>query len=632
MSNRVFLAASLPPLALPAMALLALGGHACTPDVTALIDQVVEQNQSSRDFITVDLTWSPIADQLLVSGAGRDGRELSKVDLRNGIRTVIRSSEQPAAVAASTFEDCIAWIEGKSITLLDSRGTTLGQLSFEQDILVASFAPARSELAVATAGADGGSRLWRVRAGSATPEPAQSFDLRIVKLGWRGADVLLTTTDADELDSSLWRCQDADAPCTVLADQVPAEGFSVFAASPDGSKVYFEWDRVQNVHQASEPAVVGIDGAAPRRLVADTLPFYAGSEPTAWWSLDGQAVSFGCQRTALQRHVCTVGLDGRVSSIELRPGFEQERFSPSPDRRRLAYVARGTRDELEIRVVNADGSGDRLVSELRPANPLALANLREVSWRSSDGLEMSGLLARPPGTASVPLLVDLHGGPMGGIALDVPAVTVGSTAEWHYWVALGYAVFIPNDRRSHLAGIGPYQAMVDSGDWTALPIADVLTGIDAVVAAGGIDGSRVGLLGHSAGAFLAYQLHARHSSRFKLVFAKGGFANLSYLFELLDLDVCKLDVFEYGSDPVECARRIEINSAYPFMASATAPLYIASGGLEEAQWPADYRDALTALGRPVMETTYEDEVHIIEDPENQRDLLRRVTEFVRQHL
>lgn len=58
--------------------------------------------------------------------------------------------------------------------------------------------------------------------------------------------------------------------------------------------------------------------------------------------------------------------------------------------------------------------------------------------------------------------------------------------------------------------------MLERGDTTTEPIEDVLTGIDAVVARGGVDADRVGVLGHSAGAVLALRLHARHRDRFRI--------------------------------------------------------------------------------------------------------------------
>jgi dipeptidyl aminopeptidase/acylaminoacyl peptidase len=296
-------------------------------------------------------------------------------------------------------------------------------------------------------------------------------------------------------------------------------------------------------------------------------------------------------------------------------------------------VGRGLRDEVELRVIGADGAGDRLVSQFAAPIDFARssATATEITWPGAGGLEMNGLLFTPT-TASpdVPLLVDLHGGPMGGTMLGSSALTTGSTAEWWYWTTLGYAVFVPNDRRNNLHGVGPWWSMVERGDTTTEPIEDVLTGIDAVVARGGVDADRVGVLGHSAGAVLAFQLHARHSDRFRFVVAKGGYADLGHFASLAGPDISPCS--QYPIDIPDCDRFVERNSALPFVDRATAPLLVPSGGAEEALWPADYVAALRAVGHDVTEVVYDDELHDIRLPDNQRDLLALVTEFAAQHL
>ncbi|HYX36624.1 MAG TPA: prolyl oligopeptidase family serine peptidase [Oligoflexus sp.] len=600
-----------------------------------LIDSVVARNQQMNEGIGVDrIAWTADGSSLVVTLFSPKGRQIERIALDTGKRTILGFG---STGLPSPYGDRVAIATASEIVFVGLNGQKLGRVALPESLSSSFWAdPAiawnadGSRLAVATH-SDKGSRLWSIE--GTLLKPRQSISgAWVTKLDWLGEDLLVATTNATQLDGSLLRCDANSDACSLLVDPVPAEGLFSFAPSPDGTRVYFEWDRVQDVLQVAEPAVVGTNGSAPHRLLAE-FPHFVGASLSAWWSADGGSISFPCQKSALQSHVCTVGLDGSLQTIALRSRFENDSMSPSPDRRRIAYQADGLLDEREIRVIDANGKHDQLVIELVGPSTFQHAEIKEVSWQGTDGLELYGFLVRPRVSAgSVPLLVDLHGGPMGGIALGVPAVTIGSTAEWQYWAALGYAVFIPDDRRSNIHGIGPYQSMVNVGDWTTLPSEDVLTGIDAVVARGGIDGKRVGVMGHSAGAMLAFQLHARHSERFRFVFAKGGVANLADEFEILGVDACSENTFELGSDPEECKRRIEANSARPFISQAKAPLFVMSGGEEEGSMVKDYLGELRKLGRTVEEITYPDEFHTINKPENQKDALQCVTAFVKDHL
>lgn len=63
-----------------------------------------------------------------------------------------------------------------------------------------------------------------------------------------------------------------------------------------------------------------------------------------------------------------------------------------------------------------------------------------VRWRSFDGLELSGLLVLPIFVqlpkAGFPLVVELHGGPMGGVT-NYGQLINATTLEWQLWAEKG---------------------------------------------------------------------------------------------------------------------------------------------------------------------------------------------------
>lgn len=603
-------------------------GQPIPAELDALVDEVVAFNQGALDEARyAGLAWSHDGAALYALLAGAAEERVLRIDVESGATRPIDVGSGPVSVALSPTDDELALVVGTALRLVRGDGTELRRLELPAPVAALAYSTT-GLLALAT-----DDDVYVVEARELSLRRSSPGG-RITSVAWAGTALLLSLTNDDETSATLQRCPER-GECVRLTDKIGAEGALAMEASPDGQEVFFFWDRSQSVFQTGEPALVGADGTNERRL-QPAFPVFVASR--AWWTADGAAIQFGCQSTALQRHVCTVSRDGTLERFELGALAENDGFVPDRARGRIAYVARTALGALQVRVVGANGRGDRLVVELQPEMLLGGQKTFEVealTWSSTDGLEMNGLLFSPSGAAPKGLIVDLHGGPMSGIFLDGPGVTAGSPVEWQLWTKLGYAVLVPNDRRSNLHGIGPLQAMVDAGDWTSAPVADVLTGIDAVVRAGKAPERPVGLLGHSAGSVLAYQLHARHSDRFAFVFSKGGHAGDRQIFRLAGLEPpCpRAELFEFrGLSASECERRLDVNSALPFVDRATAPLFVASGGEDEARWPADYVEALEARGRVVEQRTYADELHTIERPENQRDLLGRVTRYALEKL
>jgi dipeptidyl aminopeptidase/acylaminoacyl peptidase len=127
----------------------------------------------------------------------------------------------------------------------------------------------------------------------------------------------------------------------------------------------------------------------------------------------------------------------------------------------------------------------------------ALHSVETVKWQAPDGLEIEGLLLRPPGTAPYPLVLMVHGGPV-----------------WHYrpyWMGRrsigtlmllrrGYAVFLPNPRGSTGRGQAFVQPVL--GDMGGADTYDYLTGLDHLTERGIADPARLGVTGGSYGGYM----------------------------------------------------------------------------------------------------------------------------------
>jgi len=131
-------------------------------------------------------------------------------------------------------------------------------------------------------------------------------------------------------------------------------------------------------------------------------------------------------------------------------------------------------------------------------------------YTAPDGREVQGWLLYPPdfdSTRTYPLAVHIQGGPhvMWG---------PGFRSMWHEWqtmAARGYVVFFCNPRGSE--GYGERWRDAIHANWGVADAPDILAGIDAVIARGGVDPARIGVTGGSYGGYMTAWLIA-HSDRF----------------------------------------------------------------------------------------------------------------------
>lgn len=118
-------------------------------------------------------------------------------------------------------------------------------------------------------------------------------------------------------------------------------------------------------------------------------------------------------------------------------------------------------------------------------------------WTARDGLEIQGVLIRPPGPGPHPLVMDIHGGPIWACRNRWEGRLRGAKAL----ADRGIASLYPNPRGS--SGRGREFARRVKGDMGGEDTYDYLTGFDAAVARGIADPARLGVTGISYGGFMS---------------------------------------------------------------------------------------------------------------------------------
>jgi len=135
-------------------------------------------------------------------------------------------------------------------------------------------------------------------------------------------------------------------------------------------------------------------------------------------------------------------------------------------------------------------------------------DVRRVTWRAPDDTEIDGWLLRPCAAGPHPMVMNIHGGPVGHWRqtwlgrTGIPSLLL---------IRHGYAVFYPNPRGS--IGRGEMFARQVLGDMAGADTEDFLSGIDYLVDERVVDDTRLGVMGASYGGFMTCWLTA-HDSRF----------------------------------------------------------------------------------------------------------------------
>src|SRR5260370_11917531 len=214
------------------------------------------------------------------------------------------------------------------------------------------------------------------------------------------------------------------------------------------------------------------------------------------------------------------GADGHAE--RLVPGQTGD-YAPtlSNDGRWLAYKAAEGRTVGDVFVMDTVTKRATKLTDVNPElHDRALGDLKPITWRSFDGMEIWGLLLTPPGWIAgrpLPLLVYIHGGPGGGVTYGlfpqfmhfVPQVDPYPTEAL---ASVGFAVLFPMPRGG--AGYGEVGQRKIVNAWGEADYKDIMAGVDHLIAQGLADPQRLGVMGASYGGYIT-NMEVTPNRRFK---------------------------------------------------------------------------------------------------------------------
>ncbi|MEO7963718.1 MAG: hypothetical protein ABIT38_07400, partial [Gemmatimonadaceae bacterium] len=204
------------------------------------------------------------------------------------------------------------------------------------------------------------------------------------------------------------------------------------------------------------------DGMYPRSLKNTTLALYDVSSKSMRdansaqfdnsvgqprWSNDGKQIFFVSQDRVWNSVYSYDVAGGRYTALTKQMMVRQPSYSR--DGSRVAFAADSPNAPADVYVTDAAFASPKKISNVNPVvSSLTLGETEVVTWKSTDGWSVEGILLKPAGYRPgqrVPLLVDVHGGPTGAHANGFKA-NWGSAGQ--YWAGQGWAVLYPNPRGS----------------------------------------------------------------------------------------------------------------------------------------------------------------------------------------
>ena len=406
--------------------------------------------------------------------------------------------------------------------------------------------------------------------------------------------------------------------------------------SPDGKQIAFiSTDGQYDVMASRSLTIVAAAGGAPRRYGLDDawVNEYAWTPDSRWLYLMANDGTFGRGEHMFEQPILRLRVDdGRLERVSAGATVAFS-ISASADGRRIAYKSVEPRTMGEVAVLETGTGRATTITDLNPGlRDYAIGELKPISWRSFDGMEIWGLLLTPTGARGgqpLPTLVYIHGGPGGGVTYglfpqfmtSVPQVDPYPTAAM---AGLGYAVLFPMPRGGAGYGEKGQRAIVNA--WGEGDYRDIMAGVDHLVARGIADPERLGVMGASYGGYMTNWIVTR-TSRFKAASAGASLSDLSDTFYLSEGGEFMIAYFKR---PWENRESYAAHSPLTFAERVTTPLLIQHGEADPrvpvaGAWKF-YR-TLRAMGKTVELEIYPRGGHVLREPMQQREQMRRNLEW-----
>jgi dipeptidyl aminopeptidase/acylaminoacyl peptidase len=285
----------------------------------------------------------------------------------------------------------------------------------------------------------------------------------------------------------------------------------------------------------------------------------------------------------------------------------------------------------DVYVAGVDLGDVKKLTTIHPeVEEFALGATEIMTWPSTDGFEVEGILLKPVGYVEgkrYPLMVVAHGGPTGAHH-DSFRVSYGDGGQ--LWAGHGWAVLYPNPRGS--TNYGEAFMRANLLDWGGGDYRDIIAGVDALIERGIADPDELAFQGWSYGGYMTCWTVSQ-TTRFKAAMIGAGLTNLVSMYGTNDVPNY-LGAFFNGTLSPETEHLYRERSGLTYADNVTTPTLILHGGNDERVpigQPMEFYRALKDRGVPTELVFYPREGHGLREYYHRLDRMKRQYEWMVEH-
>ena len=263
-------------------------------------------------------------------------------------------------------------------------------------------------------------------------------------------------------------------------------------------------------------------------------------------------------------------------------------------------------------------------------DPLKMANMMPISYKSRDGLTINGYLTLPKDSSdkNLPVIVNPHGGPWARNRW-------GFNSEVQFLANRGYAVLQMNFRGS--TGYGRNFKEIGFKQWGKSMQDDVTDGVHWLINEGIADKDRIGIYGGSYG---GYATLAGVTFTPELYACGVDYVGPSNIFTLLNSfppywELYRQMFYEMVGNPEDDKELLEEISPVFHVDKIKAPLFVAQGANDPRVKQAESDQIVEALKLKGIDVQYmvkDNEGHGFHNEENRMEFYNAMIEFLNKHM